>query len=79
MSVQDGGLLGFSVADSEYRTSIYIPTYSETLIDNYRVIADAGATAALLTAMLAGANADVSDKDGNIISAFLGGTRRHRK
>lgn len=79
MLVSDGGILGFAVSGSVYRTSIYIPTYAANLMSNDKDIPNSGATASLVTALLGGANADVSDKFENVISAFLSGTKVHRK
>jgi len=79
MLVEDGGLLGFSVTGSAYRTGLYIPTYSQSLIGNDKDIPNAGATASLITALLSGTNVDVTDKWENPLAAFLKGTRVHRK
>lgn len=74
-----GGLLGFDVADSDYRTSIYHPTTLSNLIDNSKNIQNAGAMATWITALLAGTYVDITDKHENSLVSFLSGKRVHRK
>lgn len=78
--VKHGGLLGFAVNGSVYRHSIYIPTYLQTLIDENQSIANAGASAALITSILSGeAVISVSDLHENDLITFLSGRGVDRK
>ena len=79
MLVGDGGVMGFAVTGSAYRTSMFIPTVKLNLIGNDRDIANAGATAALITALLSETNIALTDKHENVLASFLSGTRRSRK
>jgi hypothetical protein len=77
--VDDGGLLSFAVTGSPYSTGIYVPTYALSLIDDNKSIANSGASATLIAALLAGTDCDVSDKYGNVLASFSSGRRAHRK
>jgi hypothetical protein len=79
-SVKNGGLLGFVAAGTKYRSSIYVPAYLNTLISATDDIANAGATAALVTSILGGeANISITDLAGRDLTAFLDGRAVHRK
>lgn len=77
--VEDGGLLAFDAADTDYRSSIWIPAIADTAVDNYKTIANAGSIATLVTAILSGTNCNVQDKHSNALTAFLSGKRTYRK
>jgi len=79
-SVKNGGLLGFTATGTKYRASIYVPSFLGTLIDAQDSIADAGATAVLITSILSGeANISICDLAGRDLVSFLGGNAVHRK
>lgn len=77
--VSHGGLLSFDATGIDLRHSLYIPTFALSLIDNNNAIANAGATAAFVTALLSGTNCDVTDRYGNDLSSFLSGRDVNRK
>ena len=77
--VTDVGLLGFSVTGSTYKHSLAMPGVSESLYDNFKVIADAAPLTAFLTALLGGVNVDVVNLHNEALAAFLGGSLKFRK
>jgi hypothetical protein len=78
--VDDGGLLSFSATGIDLKYGIYVPTFALSLItDTSKDIANAGATATFLAALLGGANVDVTDRNDHVLSGFLKGTRVSRK
>lgn len=79
MLVSDGGLLGFTATGTDYRSGIYIPTVATALMGNDKDIPNSGVMATLITALLGGANIDVSDRYENHLAAFLSGSKVHRK
>lgn len=82
--VQEGGLLSFSLTGSQYKDSIRVPAWKQSLFGaDGQSIANSGATA-LLTGLLLGtasAPADFAATDRNAIAylAFLAGRKSFRK
>lgn len=77
--VQRGALLGFDVTDSDYRESIFVPGWLNAGFAGNNVV-NSGNYANFIAAILAAyGSAQVSDKDGNLLAAFLSGRKRFRK
>lgn len=78
--VKHGGLLGWDVVGTKYRSSIFVPSYMRALIDANESIADAGDTGIYVDSILAGAaGVVISDLAGRALSSFLGGKSSDRK
>lgn len=78
--VDTGGLLGFIATGTKYRSSIFVPTYLNSLIDANKSIANSGDTATFISSVLGGESViTLTDLGGRALESFLSGKRKHRK
>ena len=76
---QEGANLTFKVNDTKYPLSVHIPNFKDSLAVQGQ-IANAGATATLITYLISGVTEwDFTDRDRNMFASFLRGRSSFRK
>lgn len=79
-NVQEGALISFDVASTNYNFSIFVPAWAQTFFSGVQVTLEDTEPGLFLTQMVSGSNSTFpTDRSGGDLTAVLSGIKRFRK